>query len=165
MEQDNLMPGRAAFEQSLFGSQVGNTRIGKSAAPGWVSNTSSFISQLNAATASKVGPGRMLKVMAGDLVHASTQYYYPAAITNSTTTSIATQVLQALASNLLLGSAGTSTQVKNATSAIQTNLGNTAALTNLLNSTTANTTGTQPKAFLNVLFFDERVPLPLGRCR
>lgn len=106
MEQDNLQTGRAAFEQNLFGSQVGNTRIGKSAAPGWVSNTSSFISQLNAATNSKVGPGRMLKVMAGDLVHASTQYYYPA------------------------------------------------ALTNLLNSN--NSTGTQPKAFLNVLFFDER---------
>ena len=94
-------------------------------------------------------------MMAGDLVGATTKYFYPVPVTNGATPSPVNSVLAAL-SLAISGSPAASAVVKGATGAINTSLSATTAFITHINSNTNNTAENKPKAYLKVLFFDER---------
>jgi RHS repeat-associated protein len=64
--------------------------------------------------------------------------------------------LGSLAAAITGPQAAAATPVKNASANIGTMLGNTPAFTNIAGANASQTGGTQPKAYLNILFFDER---------
>ena len=130
-----------------------NTRVAKTEAPGWTTNSSNHITKLS--QSQPVGTNQLLKVMAGDLISANTRYHYPSAVTNSNTPSPVGTVLSVLAT-AITGSATTTQATKAATGGINTLLSGMPAFTDLLQANTTDNSTNRPKAFLNIVFFDER---------
>ncbi|MDE3184870.1 MAG: hypothetical protein KGM16_15775 [Bacteroidota bacterium] len=154
---------RASNEEPVFGAstdnEVAQTRVAISTIPGqgsgggWASNTSSSVSQLGSLT-HKVGPNVLLKVMAGDQISASTSYYYQDPVTNGTGNNLTASILTTLVQSIL-GSPATGL-AKGNTSDISTQLN---ADYNFVDKTAPdanNSGGNLPKAYLTVLFFNER---------
>ncbi len=148
---------RAANEEPIFGqaganNEVVQTRFTPKPA-GWASNTTSYVSKLGSLT-KKAGPNVLLKVMAGDQLSATTKYYYQNAVTNSTGDNLTAPILTALVQSIL-GSPATGLAK-----------GNSANISNQLNADAIfktktapdanNATGTNPKAYMTIVFFDER---------
>ncbi|MDA3616882.1 hypothetical protein O3P16_18905, partial [Chitinophagaceae bacterium LY-5] len=82
--------GRGTVEEGIFGNagagnEVATTRIANVSGIGWASNTSGYVSRLN--SSKPVGPNQLLKVMGGDLISATTKYYYENPVVNTGTTS------------------------------------------------------------------------------
>lgn len=103
-----------------------------------------------------IGGAKLLKVMSGDRIHTTVDFYY--SVANATNTGA--NGIQSLLANFA-SALGASPQVmsvlKDGVSTITTSLQNTPALVNLLNSPNS-TSGTNnaPKAYLNILFFDDQ---------
>jgi RHS repeat-associated protein len=148
---------RAGNEEPYFGqtgsaNEVATTRLTKP--PGWNSNTSTSVSKLSKLTGHTIGPNSLLKVMAGDVINARADYYYPAQVTNNNK-SLVTDIVAALV-NAISGSPVTPTSVH----------GNTANISNDLSAVGSpfasamdpdQAAGDQiPRAYLNVVFFNER---------
>jgi RHS repeat-associated protein len=164
MEQN----AQQGYEEAIFGqtdaqgaptaaNEVQQTR--QTAPPGWASHYSdpqrSQVSALNGtANAGKViGPNMLLKVMAGDNLDVSTEYYYAQNPGSQTSTPSLTALTASLSAILGNGSAG---------NIIKPNAGPLAtaatdaggALYGLLQGANA-ASNQRPKAYLNILFFDE----------
>jgi RHS repeat-associated protein len=120
----------------------------------WTSNTSAKVTLLTASDATKkVGPNLIMKVSAGDVISASAKYFY---FTNdaSGTTNPVNDALTSLMGALLGNKASALTKTNS--SLIQTNLSSsTGDFANFFTNPNR-TGGTTPKAFLNVVFFDEQ---------
>ncbi len=157
---------RATAEDPVFqgnGNEVENTRkdindiAGQSSGGGWHSNTSSSVSKLgNYAAGFKTGPNVLLKVMAGDVVNAACKYYYPSGVTNvAGPTGLVQDVVTSLINTI--GSSGVTNQlVKGGAGNIQTNLNGSAPFAGITEPDASSTAGSAPKAYLTVIFFDER---------
>jgi len=103
-----------------------------------------------------IGPNVLQKVMAGDLITATADYYESSAGGNSA------NVVSAVAGSLLeaiSGSAGASSLVKANAGAITNQLENLAAFGAAVQPNGSNPGGTRPQAFITILFFDERFNL------
>jgi RHS repeat-associated protein len=147
------------YEEALFGNTTNNevtgTRIGKPVA--WNANTTSQVSKLQSpdGTATKAGPNVLLRVMAGDLINAKTDYYY---LQNPGTNAASSTGLNAMLQSLVNAFAGGKaiSLVKDQSAAINGNLTGTVPLQNLMNNQPGSGTTTAPRAYLNYLFFDEQ---------
>ena len=94
--------------------------------------------------------------MAGDRIHTSIDYYYTAANTSNSGADGITSLLTNLAS-AIMGSPATGGILKDAATDLTNALSGNAGLISLLNTPNASSGGNQaPKAYLNILFFDER---------
>jgi RHS repeat-associated protein len=144
--------GRQEVEQELFGDAQNNSRVTTPA--GWGSNPSEHVSRLSKNTY-KVGPSRLLKVMAGDLISGTVQYYYPAPVINTSGSQIVSDVVAVL-SSLIGPSPATNAVVKGTATQIASQAGSNAAFASLLTGDASSSSGNRPKAYLNVVFFDER---------
>jgi RHS repeat-associated protein len=107
-----------------------------------------------------IGATKLLKVMAADRIHTSVDYYYSA--TNSTTNNGNTALSSVVSSiiNSLTVSSATSTLIHGGESTVNTLLSNSGDL-NIAVNTAANVNPNNPsqqapKAYLCVMFFDER---------
>jgi len=151
--------GRPAAEDPVFGQTGTANEVETTRYPtptGWQSvNTSSYVSQLGVLSGHIVGPNTLQKVMAGDQVTTSVQYYYQSGITNSNP-NIVPNVLNSLA-GALAGGATTGTLVHGNGAAITSQLSGNPAFVSAVEPTGAG--GTTPQAFLTILFFDERFNL------
>ena len=93
--------------------------------------------------------------MAGDQISATTQYYYQNAVTNTTGNNLTTSIVTALIQSIL-GSPATTGLDKGNTTPISTELN---ADPNFISATAPdanNAAGTNPKAYMTIVFFDER---------
>lgn len=143
--------------------ELDNTRVpitvipGQSTGGGWHSNTSGYVCQLaNLSGEQMTGPNVLLKVMAGDTINAAVQYYYPSPVTNTTgSTGLVQDVLASLMNALISGTAAPAI-VHGNEPGIQTELGNSVPFASLAEPDVNNATGTNPKAYLTVMFFDEQ---------
>jgi RHS repeat-associated protein len=145
---DNEVKARFAVT-GIPGQAIGN---------GWTNTTiGSHVSKLqNKGTAIRVGPSSLLKVMAGDKVSATTIYYYQNPVNNTTpSATILSDILSSL-TNAIGSSPVAGDLVKGAASNLTTNLGGDVPFVNITRPDASNTAGTNPKAYLTVLFFDER---------
>ena len=164
---------RAANEEPIFGAvdaagtptaanevkarfEVANIP-GQSVGNGWTNSTiGNHVIRIGNLAGNKIGPNALLKVMAGDAVIASTIYYYKNAVTN---TNGGNNVLNSLVTSLtqtLSGSAVADPLVKGAAGNITSQLNGNIPFSNITSPDANNSTGTNPKAYLTVLFFDER---------
>jgi RHS repeat-associated protein len=96
----------------------------------------------------------LLKVMAGDQLSATTQYYYQNAVTNTTGNNLTSSIVTALVQSIL-GSPATGLAKGNTTN-ISTQLNANTAFNTATAPDASNATGTNPKAYMTIVFFDER---------
>ncbi len=146
---------RAAAEDPVFGqtgsgNEVETTRTAKPS--GWTNNTTASVSQLGRLCGHYLGPNTLQKVMAGDQVSASVQYYYQSGETG-TNPDIVTPLLSSLAV-AIGGNATVGTLTHGSAPGITSNLNSTPGFVTAIEPNN-NTTGT-PQAYLTILFFDER---------
>lgn len=151
-----LTSSRPTLEDPVFGqtgtaNEVEATRM---ATPGaWTGNSSAYVSHLGNLSGHTLGPNSLQKVMAGDKVTASVQYYYPASGTSSNP-----NIVNNLLANMLAlvggGSATSGTLAHGNAANITTQLNADPNFVNAVEPSNA-TSGT-PQAYLTVLFFDER---------
>jgi RHS repeat-associated protein len=156
INQCTMEAGREVNEEPYFGQEGANNEVAQTRSdkpPGWTSNSSNKVSQLGALT-HKAGPNVLLKVMAGDEITATTNYYYQNPVVNSTGNNLTGPIITSLVQSILGGPA--TSLIKGNTTPISTNLNADA----LFNSATApdanNATGNLPKAYLTIVFFNER---------
>lgn len=147
---------RAAAEDPVFGQTGAANEVEKTRTttpPGWQSvNSSVSVSQLGNLIGFNIGPNTLQKVMSGDNVSATVQYYYASSSTSSNP-NIIPNILNSLAA-ALGGNATAGTLVH----------GNIPNITNQLQGTPgfvsavepSNSTSGTPQAYLTLLFFDER---------
>jgi RHS repeat-associated protein len=102
----------------------------------------------------KVGAGKLIKVMAGDRVNTSVQYYYPTVGTQPTGNGL-NSLLGGLAS-LISNSAGAGGLLKTASTTLANGVGVDPLVVAFFNTQNNNPAPGKPKAYLNVLFFDEQ---------
>lgn len=148
---------RAALEESIFGQTGGNNEVAVSryaTPPAWSGNTTAKVSRLGGLSGHVVGPNALQKVMAGDLVTATAQYYHngdAGGYSNNFLNTVAGSLMQAISggsavSNLVKGNAGN----------ITTQLSGVGGFVNAVQPNGSTPTGTRPQAYLTMLFFDER---------
>ena len=164
---------RAPNEEPLFG-QVDNTGTptaanevaarflvneipGQSSGGGWQNSTiGNYVIQLGNLVGKNVGPNTLMRVMAGDAVSAQVIYYYPdPVVNNSGGAGLVTNVLTSLAS-ALGGSSVVPELLRGSAAGAISPLNGSAPFSALVNPDIGNSGGNTPKAYLTVLFFDER---------
>jgi RHS repeat-associated protein len=149
---------RATLEQSIFGqaganNEVSSTRVAKPAA--WTdANIGAQVSKLGTTFGKNIGPNTLQKVMAGDKVTATVQYYY-SGVAGGNNTNFPAAVLSSMIQAISGGTAA-ATIVKNNTAAINTNLNGLPGFISAVQPNGNNPTSNTPQAFLTILFFDER---------
>lgn len=167
INQCTMETGRASAEDPFFqgpGNEVENTRVpittisGQSGGGGWHSNTSASVSQLGDYTGSfKMGPNVLLKVMAGDTINATTQYYFQASGSYPPGTPGLTQGVVSSIINQISGNNVATGAVKAGNAGIQAALTGSTAFAAISDPGTAGMANTSlPQAYLTVTFFDER---------
>ena len=120
-----------------------------------VNNNGAYVRLIKKSTGA-IGAGKLLKVMAGDRIHTYVEYYYTDANANNGGANPLGSFVSSLASVF-----GVNGQVggllKNESATITTQLQGNSAFTTFVNPA-PNTSGgnSAPKAYLNVLFFDEQ---------
>ncbi len=156
---------RAANEEPYFGqadpnnNEVAQTRFAISGIPGqttgggWHSNITSSVSKLGSLT-KKAGPNVLLKVMAGDQLNATAKYYYQNPVTNGTGNNLTSSIVTALIQSIL-GSPATGL-AKGNTAPISTQLNADPFFVSKTAPDASNASGTNPKAYMTIVFFDER---------
>jgi RHS repeat-associated protein len=104
-----------------------------------------------------IGAAKLLKVMAGDRIHAKVDYWYDVVNANNTNAN----GIQSIVASLLsaLGASGQpSALIKSNITTVTNSLTNDADLVSFLNTAPATSGSNQaPKAYLNVVFFDEQL--------
>jgi RHS repeat-associated protein len=148
--------GRSSAEDPVFGQTGSGNEVEITRYPtpaGWKSvNTSASVSRLGNTAGHNIGPNTLQKVMAGDQVSTTVQYYYQSVATGSNPNFVST-----LLTSLGLAIAGSpiaDNVVKANTAGITSGLNGTSGFVNAVQPTGAG--GTTPKAYLTILFFDER---------
>jgi RHS repeat-associated protein len=105
----------------------------------------------------KVGAGKLIKVMAGDRIHTSVQYYYPSA-TGSGSGSGLNTLVAGLAS-VIGNSAGSGALLKSSGAVLTNELSTSSAATSFFSIQNDNPLAGKPRAYLNVVFFNEQMKL------
>ena len=148
---------RASAEDPVFeaapGDEVENTRYTKPT--GWTNNSTASVSQVGRLCGHYIGPNTLQKVMAGDQITASVQYYLQTGETG-TNPNILGPLLASL-SQAIGGPSTAGTLVHGSGSAITTNLNGVPGFVTAVEPN-SNTIGTA-QAYLTILFFDERFNL------
>ncbi|KAI9436102.1 hypothetical protein F5148DRAFT_1303720 [Russula earlei] len=114
-----------------------------------------LFSMLSKSSGHTVGPNSLLKVMAGDEMSAAVQYYFENSTTNTSTNSLAADIIASLAGALSGDPATVGTGLHNsATASAVTNNLDPTAIAGVADPNQFSTT--LPRAYLTILFFDER---------
>jgi RHS repeat-associated protein len=155
-----LASGESAYrttENQLF-TNLTTTAVARTSAPNYpndltITNPNDTVFKVSGDVGShKTGPSLLLKVMSGDKIDLSVQYFYNTGV-NSTQNSSVTDVLASLASgivNIASGGKGSMTDLNNTSGSPLYN-----ALNNFM-SNDPNPTG-KPKAYLNWILLDEQL--------
>jgi RHS repeat-associated protein len=171
MNECTLETSRAGVEDPIFGqtgagNEVEATRFaiaeipGQNSGGGWQNAAiGQSVSKLgNLAPGGEIGPNTLLKVMAGDLISATTLYYYQPSTgsTQGASTSLTQNVITALVGALSSNGSIIHPLTEGNLPAIGNQLTNTPAIGTITEPGGDNPTASNPQAYLTVLFFDER---------
>lgn len=150
MESTRGTDEKAVFGQTGAANEVDATRYPKPS--GWSdTRVEASVSQLGNIAGHNIGPNTLQKVMAGDKVTSCVQYYYQAA-TGGQNPNFVSTLLTSLGQAILGG--GASDAVKANVTQINNQLNGTYGFRDA--ALPADDGTTKPKAYLTVLFFDER---------
>jgi RHS repeat-associated protein len=150
--------GRSTVEESIFGQTGGGNEVAttRTARPsGWTnSSVGNSVSGLGTNIGHNVGPNVLQKVMAGDKITTSVDYYFTSSATGSNSGFLSTvtgSLAQAISGSYVAGNL-----VKNNSSLITTQLGGVSDFVGAVQPDGSNPPNGTPQAYLTVLFFDER---------
>lgn len=135
---------------------VTNIRTARPSSMGTTTTNGSY-TELVKKTTGSIGATKLLKVMAGDQLNVSVDYYYT--VTNSTSSN--SNGLNAFLNSIagaILGSSTTSTIIKNGSGIIASNQSTDPSINNFFSPESGSNAGSNnpPKAYLHILLFDER---------
>jgi RHS repeat-associated protein len=138
---------------SLFYEKVNVERVAR---PGsfYTSGTNESKVQLLRKSTQAIGVGKLFKVMATDKLHIKVDYYTPNDATDNANANGVNSVLTALLS--LLDAAGAPANLKGSGSVLTGGLNGSGVFTGFLAPQGTGVSSSTPKAYLNVLFFDEQ---------
>ncbi len=120
----------------------------------WPNNTTDFV-RLSAAQNKTMGPGMILRVMAGDLINAQAKYFYYQNNPTGGSNNPVADVLQSLVG--AIGGAGISGVAKVNSTQIQNALNLPGAFSTFIQTEQPGSGNTDaPKAYLNIIFLDEQ---------
>jgi hypothetical protein len=146
------------LEESIFGQTGANNEVAVTrytpVPAGWTGNTSSYVSRTGTNSGHNTGPNTLQKIMAGDVINATVQYYHQGAAGGNNTNFLNT-VLSSL-TPAISGGTATSNLVKNNATNITTQLSGVTSFVNAVQPGGSNPAGNEPQAFLTVILFDER---------
>ena len=136
---------------------VSGVRTGRPGSMGTSGTNGSYVRMIKRSTGA-IGATKLLKVMAGDRIHTSVDYYYTT--TNSSTNNSGANPLSSFITGLT-NAFNVNTQVssllKNDAATITTQLSGNSAFTSAINPSPSTSGSNQaPKAYLNILFFDDQ---------
>ncbi len=164
---------RAANEETLFGqvdangNPTANNEVrarfpvanipGQASGGGWTNGAiGNHVSRIGNLAGNRIGPNVLLKVMAGDKVSASSIYYYQNPVTNvAGGPSFVSDLLLSL-TQAISGSSVTNSLTKGAAGNITSQLSGPGPFRSATDPHADDATGNNPKAYLAVMFFDER---------
>lgn len=134
---------------------VASVRTARPANFGDATSNGSYV-KLVRKTTGAIGSAKLLKVMSGDKIHASVEYYYTNPNSNNSGANGINSLITNIATNLL-GNLAIPGAIKSGAGLVPTNLSSESGLVSLLN-TPNNTSGTNqaPKAYLNILLFNDQ---------
>ena len=101
-----------------------------------------------------MGAGKLLRVMGGDKLHVKVDYYTPDVTTSNPGPNGLTTVINSLLS--VINGNNSFDPIKGEGSAITTSLNGSSVFTSFLSPQSTSQGSTMPKAYLNILFFDEQ---------
>lgn len=171
-EDADITAQNAIWEDRTGGSiNVSGSRTARPGAMGTSGANGSHVMLVRKSTGA-IGAAKLPKVMSGDRLHVQVESFYTAANANNTGASGINSLISNLA-GALVASGQVAEALKDGASSLVSDLSNSTGLVDLLN-TPNNTSGgnNAPKAYLNVLFFDEQfrpdnastvvIPIPHG---
>ena len=138
--------------EQVYYEQANIERIARPGAFTLNSNSSDKVQLLRKSTAS-IGTGKLLKVMYGDRIHAKVDYYTPSGSVDNGSANGLSALLAQLGT--LLNGASAPAALKGNGSAITSALNSQGAFTGFM-APQAGSGGSVPKAYLNILFFDDQ---------
>ncbi|MDX1955746.1 MAG: DUF6443 domain-containing protein [Chitinophagaceae bacterium] len=157
-EDANLTQQNAQWENAN-GASINVNGVRTAGISGFNSATGngSYVRMIKRSTGA-IGAGKLMKVMAGDRIHTQVDYFYTTS--NSATNNAGANPLTSFV-NSLIGVFGASSQVggiiKNDVSTITNQLANNIPFTSAINpSPSTSGINEAPKAYLNILFFDDQ---------
>ncbi len=158
-QKDTAIYPLVTFEQGGLANDTiyyENVTIGRARRPdNFYSNaTNGDTVQLLRSSTTRIGAGKLLKVMAKDKLHIHVDYYIPSDPTDNSNPNGLSSVLTILAS--LLNNSSTTTAFHGGGSSITTDLNNNSPFTDFLAPQGTGQSSSLPKAYLNILFFDEQ---------
>jgi RHS repeat-associated protein len=156
--QTDTYPAATFEDASLVNEQIyyNNVDVERTARPGAFNDNSTNgakVQLLRKNTAS-IGAGQLLKVMNGDKFKIQVQYYIPTATVDNGNANGLNSVLSSLL-NILNGSSAPAA-VKGEGIAITTSLNSNINFNTFLQPQNSNAPSAMPKAYLNIVFFDEQ---------
>lgn len=157
-QKDTSVYPMATFEDANSSNEqtyYDNANIGRTTRPGGFYNNTdngSKVQQLDQAT-NKIGVGRLLKVMAKDRLHIKVDYFVENTTTNNNNANGLNSILTLLSS--LIDNSAVTSGIHGTGSTITNDLNSSYPFTNFV-STQNGSGGAMPKAYLNIIFFDEQ---------
>ncbi len=149
------MEDLGAADQNAYLDNV-NIPTDRNPRPGLFGTTSTngdFVRLLRKST-NPVGPGKLLKVMAKDHIHAMVDYFYLSGTVDNSTANGLSSIVNSLV-NIINGSHGPNA-IKGNGVQLTSGFVNGTPIGNFLNSQNSSVPDTKPKAYLNIIFFDEQ---------
>lgn len=153
----SIINQNAAWDNSSGQSiDAANVRIVRPANMGTSTTNGTSVMKIKKSTGS-IGAAKLLKVMAGDRLNVSVDYYYTTTNAGNSNSNGLNALINSLGGMILSGSGVTST-VKNGSGTIAASNNTDPNVLSFFSPESGNTTGTNnpPKAYLHVLLFDER---------
>lgn len=142
---------------------VANTRVARPGGFGSASSNGDWVFQITKQQGA-IGAAKLLKVMSGDVIHSSVDYYYTDTYgDNSNSNGIGT-LLGQLGTILLNGSI-VEGALKGTAGSVVTNLGNNSSFINSLWPQQSSVYSVQPKGYLHILLFNERFEFDAANSR
>ncbi|MFI5128416.1 MAG: DUF6443 domain-containing protein [Chitinophagales bacterium] len=132
-----------------------NVYVGRTSRPGsfYSQGTNGDTVQLLRNSTTRIGVGKLLKVMAKDKLHIKVNYYIQNDATDNSGANGLNSILTLLTS--LVDNSSVTTAVHGSGSTITSNLNNVTPFTNFL-APQAGSGGAMPKAYVTIIFFDEQ---------
>jgi len=152
-------------EEQTFGEQTATNHVAitrfSTLASHWPAgdNQTERVSKLlnsNGGTQAAIGPNALLKVMAGDNITAAAKYFYRHNGSSAGNQNILNNVVIGFINSISFGSSASGIIKDNATVLSNNNTGQGSPITGFLNGQPTPSETTTPKAYLNIIFFDEQ---------
>jgi RHS repeat-associated protein len=158
-EKDTALYPAVTFEDATLTNEqlyYENVDVQRTARPGafFTSTTNGAQVQLLRKSTSAIGAGQLLKVMAGDKINTKVDYYIPTQTTDNSTANGLSSILNSLIS--LLNGADAPAALKGSGTPITNALNSSSPFTTFMAPEGTGVVSTSPKAYLNIVFFDEQ---------